>query len=484
MSFTDEARRLCQQAEASLPEPFAARARSLQQRLDGPLRVAVAGRVKVGKSTLLNALVGERLAPTDAGECTRIVTWYEEAPTYSVEARMFDGARRSVAFRRNGALRIDLGGVDPERMSSLHVGWPSRRLSNLTLIDTPGLASINDENSARTEDFLTTRDGRPDAADAVIYLLRHLHRQDVEFLDAFMDRRVAHASPVNAIAVLSRVDEIGGGRLDALESSRRIAQRLRSDTTLHNLVGTVVPIAGLLAETGTTLREDEFSALKLLGAEQRDVLDWLLVTSDRFVEPSKGPLTVELRRDLLDRFGLFGLRFVIDSMRRGRARSAAALSTELIEASGLADLQVVIREQFLPRARVLQARGVLGGLRSLAAAVRTDWPDHSAWLDTAVEQVESAATEVASIRLLHLAISGQTQLSQDDIGEIRRLTVETDDRLRMGLISDDSEDDLRRRAVDAASRWHVKAGDPLADPTTVEACELAARLTEQVYARS
>ena len=33
-------------------------------------RVAIAGKVKAGKSTLLNALVGEMLAPTDAGECT------------------------------------------------------------------------------------------------------------------------------------------------------------------------------------------------------------------------------------------------------------------------------------------------------------------------------------------------------------------------------------------------------------------------------
>ena len=50
--------------------------RNSPQRLTGPLRVAIAGKIKAGKSTLLNALVGEELAPTDAGECTRIVTWY------------------------------------------------------------------------------------------------------------------------------------------------------------------------------------------------------------------------------------------------------------------------------------------------------------------------------------------------------------------------------------------------------------------------
>ena len=53
-------------------------------RFDEPLRVAIAGKVKAGKSTLLNALVGEEIAPTDAGECTRVVTWYLDAPAPKV----------------------------------------------------------------------------------------------------------------------------------------------------------------------------------------------------------------------------------------------------------------------------------------------------------------------------------------------------------------------------------------------------------------
>ena len=183
MSLIDQVAALCDQAVASLPEPLAGEASSLRQRLDGPLRVAVAGRVKAGKSTLLNALVGERLAPTDAGECTRIITWYEEGTGYDVQAELPDGSRRPVTFQRNGALRVDLEDLRPEQVANLRVSWPSRRLHDMTLIDTPGLASVHGENSARTEDFLTVHDDRAGSADAVVYLLRHVHRHDVESPD-------------------------------------------------------------------------------------------------------------------------------------------------------------------------------------------------------------------------------------------------------------------------------------------------------------
>ena len=56
-------------AQSEFDEPEAvAELNAIRARLDEPLRVAIAGKVKAGKSTLLNALVGELLAPTDTGE--------------------------------------------------------------------------------------------------------------------------------------------------------------------------------------------------------------------------------------------------------------------------------------------------------------------------------------------------------------------------------------------------------------------------------
>src|SRR5690606_30301381 len=120
---------------------------------------------------------------------------------------------------------------------------PSSRLARLTLVDTPGLASVRAEVSARTQDFLLGDGEGADSADAVLYLLRQVHESDVDFLRAFhADDDTWAVTPVNAVGLLSRADETGGGREDALATAGRIAARYREDPRVRALVQTVVPV--------------------------------------------------------------------------------------------------------------------------------------------------------------------------------------------------------------------------------------------------
>jgi hypothetical protein len=141
------------------------------------------------------------------------VTWYRHAVGYRVDAELRPAGTQALAFRReDGALLIDLGELAEATVERIEVGWPARRLAELTLIDTPGLGSADTDSSARTTEALLAEEGdRPGEADAVIYLMRHLHRYDAQFLEAFIDRTWP-ASPINAIVVLSRADEIGAAR--------------------------------------------------------------------------------------------------------------------------------------------------------------------------------------------------------------------------------------------------------------------------------
>src|SRR5690625_2243254 len=89
----------------------------LDRSLTQPLRVALVGSVKAGKSTLLNGLLGERIAPTDARECTRIITCYHYGTTPAVTATMKSGELVSVPTRRQKD-RLDRKST---RLNSSHV---------------------------------------------------------------------------------------------------------------------------------------------------------------------------------------------------------------------------------------------------------------------------------------------------------------------------------------------------------------------------
>ena len=146
-------------------------------------------------------MLGEAIAATDAAECTRVVTWYSLGPL----PRRGSWPRWSPAalpFRRGErGLDVDLGGPAAE-VERLEVSLPNGRLREQSLIDTPGLASASAEVSARSVAALT-EESRPATADAVLYLLRHLHGHDVRFLESFHGSDLAIGSPVNAVGVLS-----------------------------------------------------------------------------------------------------------------------------------------------------------------------------------------------------------------------------------------------------------------------------------------
>lgn len=452
------------------------------ERLEGPLRVAIAGRVKAGKSTLLNALVGERLAPTDAGECTRLVSRYRNGNSYLVSAQLHNGGEQQLPFRRDdGALRIQLGGLNENDIRALDITWPSSSLAAVTLIDTPGLASINDENSRRTREFLEPQKEQAPEADAVIYLMRHLHKSDVAFLDAFMDRSVASSSPVNSVALLSRADEIGAGRLDALESAARIAKRYSSNEQVRSLAAQVMPIAGLLAETGLTFREDEAAALRTVASEPGDVLDDMLMSAEQFCDPEVSELTVEIRRDLLDRLGLFGLRMMVAEITAGRATTAAQMAPKLVEVSGLGALRHVIDTHFLPRARVLQARTALSAVRSLVPELRAVDARLADELERGAERITASAVDFSRLRAANLVASDSLRVSDDERTELERLLLATSPTQALGLDPRAPSEALQAAALATIQRWRDRAGDPLADPVLIEVCEAAARTGESYF---
>jgi hypothetical protein len=452
----------------------------IADRLSEPLRIAIAGKAKAGKSTLLNALVGEVLAPTDASECTRVVTWYQEGLTYRARMEPVDGpAVDAPVNRTESGLEVDLGGRPAEGVARIVVEWPARILSAMTLIDTPGIGSLSGIGD-RTLQFLAPEDERPSPADAVIYLTRHLHAGDVRFLEAFHDDTSARATPVNALCVLSRADEIGAARADALESAARIAARYRADPRIRRFCHTVVPVAALLAQASATLTEAEFKALGRLSELDDESAAALLLSADRFVDPDAVVgLAPSEREYLIRRLGMFGVRLSCALLRTGQVDSAGRLAQELRTRSGLDELRRLLAGAFSARRDLLKARSAMLGASDIT--LRYSFPERDRFR-AELERIHASAHELAELRLLTAIRSGSVALTDKEVAEVEQLLGPAPDiAARLGLPAA-SPEDVRAAVVDGVHRWRARAESPLATPTVVDACQVVTRSLEGVIA--
>lgn len=481
----DRARELLDRADvvfADTPGVEAlARARA---RLDGPLRVAIAGKVKAGKSTLLNALVGERLAPTDTGECTKIVTWYQDGHSYQVLLHPRDGSPPVQArfHRDDGAIEVDLGGREPVSVDRLSITWPSSSLRQLTLIDTPGVDTLSEDIGERAFEFLDPKDTET-PADAVLYLMKHIHTSDLRLLEAFHDEEVSQPNPVNAIAVLSRADEIGAGRIDAMGSAKRIAARYGRDARLRRLVQMVLPIAGLLAETGQTLTEREYQWLCQLAEVPRRTLDGFLLSADRFIQAQpETPLTELEREELLNRLGIFGIRQSMALLRSKNVTSSVELADELTKRSGLVELHTVLTTLFVDRAAVLKSRSALLTVERLCE--ENSHNPQSAELLLGIEQVMAGAHPFNELATLAAIRTGRLQAKSDDLFDLERAlgSTGTTPWQRLDLREDTSDEEIMAAGYAAIGRWQRLAESPLTSHDLTQAARVAIRSLEEIVA--
>lgn len=456
----------------------------IERRLNEPMRIALAGTLKAGKSTLVNALVGEDIAPTDATEATRIVTRFRHGPSPKVTANHRDGGRSNVPIARAAgdqqrSLTFSFTGLDPEDVEDLDVEWPAAELIDSTIIDTPGTSSLSRDVSQRTLRLLVPEDGVP-RVDAVVFLLRTLNAADIALLKQIGELVGGSSGALGVIGVASRADEIGAGRIDAMLSARDVATRFTAEMDKTGICQAVVPVSGLLALTARTLRQSEFVALEKLSGVPSADLARAMLSVDRFVrEDASLPVDAATRAALLERFGMFGIRISIAVLSAGITDSVA-LADELLERSGLIALRDVIDQQFAQRSDLLKAHTALLSLRRFVQ-VNPIYASRQILAD--IDPLLADAHAFEELRLLSQLRSRPTTLTEDEMSSLRRLIggSGTDAASRLGL-GPDTPNDGPRAAFAATQRWRRRADHPLNDPFTTRACRAAVRSAEGLVA--
>jgi hypothetical protein len=256
---------------------------------------------------------------------------------------------------------------------------------------------------------------------------------------------------------------------------------MSEDPAVRAVSAAVVPVAGLLALAGRTLRHGDFVALRsLAGADQAQVAAMLL-TPDRFCRPEAPvPVAQDVRVSLLDRLGLFGIRLSLTLIRAG-VPDASALAEELLRRSGLSELQRLMRVHLTDRGALVKAGTALRLLQTVLDEHPVDGADA---LSAGVERVRLATPGLAELELLARARSAGSPLPEQQRPDAERLlgAEGTGPAARLGLPEDTPHADLRAAARAALDRWRAAAEDPLGGRASADAAEVVVRSCEALLA--
>lgn len=190
----------------SLPKPhteFVAAKHTLEK---GKLSVAVCGKVKNGKSSLINAIIGRELLPVCSDVATSQVFIINHAEKDSFYVVYANGDRKPIPTKEElvaygSQAVIDTNGVmDADKsIAYIEVNTPLEFLpQGVSIIDTPGIGSTYPQHTAITKHYLKI-------ADAVLFVANPtpLEKIEIDFL-----KEIVEVTP-NIMFVTTKTDENG-----------------------------------------------------------------------------------------------------------------------------------------------------------------------------------------------------------------------------------------------------------------------------------
>ena len=195
----------------------------LQKRLlSGRFHLAVLGQFKRGKSTLLNALLGEELLPADILPVTAIPTFIEYSPEITVRVHFESGGEAADYTASVDSSLAEFvvkyvtetgNPLNKLQVSKVEIGYPAEILKQgVVLVDTPGIGSTYQHNTEVAYKVLPQCDAAiflvspdpPITAVELDYLKEIKHTLPRTF---FLLNKVDYLSPPETVASLSFLAE-------------------------------------------------------------------------------------------------------------------------------------------------------------------------------------------------------------------------------------------------------------------------------------
>lgn len=350
----------------------------LGRQVGEPCVLAVVGKVKAGKSSLINNLLGTDLAAVGTTETTATVNWFRHGkpdPDRPVRCVWRDGPPTS----EPASFIAQLQGYNEEtlklasRIDRLEFRLERELLESVVVVDTPGLDADPDEHQNKTADFLGVspqlradlRERHHDEtqrlaqdADAVMYVFDPVVKNwEQKTLEQFQRVIQKGTTTFNSLGVLGKIDAFLEDIGDAPQFARSI------EKGLGDAVNAVVPVSAGLRQIAERLRADSDARQQVAALARSappETLERLLAIDELFVteELPDGLPTPEQRTALLKLMPWTVLQAVLKVMGRVELSPDSAVD-ELERMGGFDELRGVIKRTFAARGRLLRSHRIV-----------------------------------------------------------------------------------------------------------------------------
>lgn len=367
----------------------------MRRKLHQPCVLAVGGKVKAGKSSFINALLGKNLAKVGELETTATINMFRHiseadagyTPERPVKVVWDNGVETYETF----SFMDSLQGNDEatlqraQGIAYLEFYEDNDILKELTLVDTPGTGAVVGKDGQAHEDvakrFFRLRqkheeqtNERMAQADAIIYLVGAVAgAASKQFLDDFRDT-TSGASALNALGVLSKVD------IDEALLEKRHSQAQYVAESLKDELFTVIPVSAGLYEVITNQR-GRLPQLQLWLKSLPPAAFKLFMRSDAFYytadqryleavfkESPVPPPSVEQRKAM--KGDLQWALFRTISQTLYHANTFDEGYRQLEEIANMQQVRDTIKERFFSRSKTIRCNRILTDLQKLALKVR------------------------------------------------------------------------------------------------------------------
>lgn len=306
-----------------------------RRKLNDKLKLAVVGKTKAGKSTLLNSLLGINELPTGDGIVTgnvSVLLHVNDSPfnQESVVVHLTDGTTMNVTLEQYRQL-VDISKKDPfsirDRIIWFDVYLKHQALLDMSIIDTPGDDSWLEYDSDNAKALFRDKNRKPDV---IVYVVRkEFGSKDIQAAQDYLAQingAKHRISGLNVIAVYSCCDELVASDIDGcnwesdyrIEGNRIIENNRTKSSAFRMCFSKCFPISAIFSMAANSITSDDLQLLQDISKSSmsdyffRDY-SYMEVADMETMYPELFSIfrSESIKNDMVKRLGLDAMKYIV-----------------------------------------------------------------------------------------------------------------------------------------------------------------------------